>query len=98
MRAVKSNARKQNLGLTVPAATVQARRIADRIMPGAGVTVESKGSHDLDTDTPVIITTVTFPANMAATAKVALSLALTDLAGNIRQSDADSSITITRKK
>jgi hypothetical protein len=47
--------------LTVPKATAQARRIVDKLMPGAMATVESKLSHDLATDTPTVVTTVTFP-------------------------------------
>lgn len=84
--------------LTIPQATTQARRHVDRIMPGALATVESRLSHDLDTDTPLVITTVTFPANMAADSKTALSLALSRLAGNVKQADADSSIKITRER
>jgi hypothetical protein len=49
--------------LTVPQATSQARRHVDKIMPGVMATVESKLGHDLATDTPTVITTVTFPAN-----------------------------------
>lgn len=49
--------------LTITKATAQARRLVDKLMPGVGTTVESKGSWDLDTDTAIMITTVTFPAN-----------------------------------
>lgn len=48
--------------LTVAQATSQARRHVDRVMPGAMATVESKFSHDLATDTALVITTVTYPA------------------------------------
>lgn len=84
--------------LTIPQATRQARRHVDRLMPGAFATVESRGSWDLATDTAIVITTVTFPANMALTAKVDLGLALATLAGNIRQTNADSSIRFTRTR
>jgi hypothetical protein len=47
--------------LTVPKATAQARRHVDKLMPGVLATVDSKLSHDLKTDTPLVITTITFP-------------------------------------
>ena len=84
--------------LTIQKATSQARRHVDKLMPGVLATVESRLSHDLETDTPLVITTVTFPANMAATSKTALSLALATLAGNVKQTDADSSIRIVRER
>lgn len=96
MRTVKSRARKQNLGLTIPVATRQARKIVDQVMPGVMVTVESKGSHDLATDTPVIVTTVTFPRDCPGLGLLAADLML--LPGSITTSPADSSITVTRKK
>jgi hypothetical protein len=53
--------------LTVTKATSQARRHVDKIMPGVMATVDSRLSHDMATDTPTVITTVTFPANHPAT-------------------------------
>lgn len=76
---VKSNARKQNLGLTVVKATRDARRAADATMPGAHATVDSRRTHDLATDTPVIVTTITFPSN--DTRGYALYQALSDIPG-----------------
>lgn len=76
---VKSNARKQNLGLTVVKATRDARRAADATMPAAHVTVDSRRTHDLTTDTPVIVTTITFPSN--DTRGYALYQALSDIPG-----------------
>lgn len=94
---IRSNAkRKQNLGLTVTQATTQARRYVDKVMPGVGATVDSKSTWDVATDAQVIITTITFPAIVAATVKASFSLELAKLAGNIRQIDADSSIVVTR--
>jgi len=55
MRQTKTSA------LTVVKATSQARRYVDKLMPGVIATVESKLSHDLTTDTPTVITTITFP-------------------------------------
>jgi hypothetical protein len=98
MLNVKSRARKQNLGLTVAQATAQARRIADRVMPNAGVTVESRLSHDLATDTAIVITEITFPANTDLAGKVGLGVALHTLTGVAGQTSADSRITITRKR
>jgi hypothetical protein len=62
MRTVKSRARKQDTSLTVTKATSQARRHVDAIMPGVMATVESRYSYDLDTNTSLVITTITFPA------------------------------------
>lgn len=89
--------RTQNLGLTVPVATRQARKIVDRVMPGIGATVESKSSFDLKTDTAIIITRITFPAGRGEIFQVAAGL--TRLSGYIEDSVilADSSIVITRK-
>lgn len=47
--------------LTIKQATSQTRRHVDRIMPGVGATVDSRLSHDLASDTPTIITVITFP-------------------------------------
>ena len=93
---VTQKPRKQNLGLTVSQATSQARRIVNRIMPGAGATVDSRNCWDQVADVQVVITTVTFPAIIAATVKTALYIELATLAGNVRQTNADSSVTITR--
>ena len=93
MRAVKSKARKQDLGLTVPVATRQARAIADRLMPGQGVTVESRRSHDLTTDTPTIITHITFPETADASDA---ALTIEHLPGVLRSTWSTCSITITR--
>ena len=48
--------------LTVSKATAQAGRHVRSMMPGVGATVESRLSHDLATDTPTVVTTVTYPA------------------------------------
>jgi hypothetical protein len=95
MRTVKSNAKRQNVGLTVPVATRQARKIVDQVMPGVAATVESKLSHDLATDTATVVTTVTFPANLPAAKRFAVQANL--LTGRIGMVVADSSIVITRK-
>lgn len=95
LKAKSSNRNRQDLGLTVPVATRQARAIADRIMPGIMATVESRTSHDLATDTPVIITTIMFPRGHEARHLLVKTLASTLNPAGIR--DADSSIVITRK-
>lgn len=77
--SVKSNARKQDLGLTIVKATRDARRAVDATMPGAHATVDSRRTHDLTTDTAVIVTTVTFPSN--DTRGYALYQALLDIPG-----------------
>lgn len=89
----KSTARKQDLGLTVSKATSQARRIADRIMPNAGVTVESRTSWDPTTDVATVVTTVTYPRTWAYQT---LGEALGALPHVIDSVWADSSIVITR--
>jgi hypothetical protein len=95
MRTVKSNAKRQNLGLTVPVATRQVRKIVDAVMPGAMATVESKLSHDTVTDTATVVTTVTFPAGDLRAVFLYADLAhLSNRHGNMRY--ADSSIVIIR--
>jgi len=61
MTPVKSRARKQDLGLTISQATRNARKVVNATMPDAGATVDSRYDHDLATDTPTVITTITFP-------------------------------------
>ncbi len=96
MRTVKSNAKRQNVGLTVPVATRQARKIVDAVMPGVMATVESKLSYDLDGVTPTVVTTVTFPAGHPNALALFSDLSyLSNRHGNMRY--ADSSIVITRK-
>jgi len=95
MRTVKSNAKRQNVGLTVPVATRQARRIVDAVMPGVMATVESKLSHDLATDTATVVTTVTFPAGHPMLGFLAADLML--MPGSITTIPADSSIVVIRK-
>lgn len=82
--------------LTVPQATKQARRHVDRLMPGVMATVESKLSHDLDTNTPLVITTVTFPRNHEGRHLLVVNLAT--LAGFRSLIDDDSSIRMTRER
>ena len=83
--------------LTIQKATSQARRHVDRLMPGVMATVDSRLSHDLATDTPLIITTVTFPEHH--TNAVALMDALDVNLSGVRKLDAASaSLTITRTR
>lgn len=96
MRTVKSRAAKQNTGLTVTLATSQARKHVNAIMPDVLATVDSKLSHDLATDTPIVITTVTFPRGHEGISD--LRAALHSLPG-IRDIRTESSrITITRTR
>jgi hypothetical protein len=94
---IRSNTkRKQDLGLTVPVATRQARRIVDAVMPGVMVFVESKLSHDLANDVATVITTVSFPTGDLRAVFLFADLArLSNQHGEMRY--ADSSIVITRK-
>jgi hypothetical protein len=95
MLIAKSKARKQDIGLTVTQATRQARKIVNSglMMPGPFATVDSRKSADPVTLEPVIITTITFPANEHGAAL--LSIELLRLGGQMIV--ADSSITVTRK-
>lgn len=81
--------------LTIKQATGQARRHVDRIMLGVGATVESKLSHDLASDTPTIITVVTFPAGDLR--RVTLGMALRSLSGATARVES-SRITVTRTR
>lgn len=47
--------------LTLTQATTQARRHVDKLMPGAMTFVNSRLSHDLATDIPLVVTTISFP-------------------------------------
>lgn len=82
--------------LTIPQATKQARRYVDKLMPSVLATVESQGSWDLDTDTPIMITTVTFPHMHSAISE--LRAALRSLPGIRDMTTADSSIRFTRTR
>jgi hypothetical protein len=56
------NKPKNTVGLTIMQATTQARRIVDQTMPASAcATVVSRFSHDLNTDTATVVTTITFP-------------------------------------
>lgn len=94
MRAVKSKARNQITTLTVTKATSQARRHVDKLMPGVGATVDSRGSWDMESDRQVIITTITFPASQLAADL--LTIELLALPGQIGMRSTPESITITR--
>jgi hypothetical protein len=92
MRAVKSNARKQNTGLTVPQATREARRLTDKLMSGQGVTVESRHGA-LEAGTPTIVTHITYPETADASD---VALEVETLAGYLFSHWSTCSITITR--
>lgn len=82
--------------LSISKATQQARRHVNLFMPGVLATVESRLSHDLTTDTPLVITTITFPAGhpMVST----LATAAHSLVGFRSMVGADSSLVITRSR
>lgn len=96
-RTVKSRARKLGAGLTVAKATREARRVVDKVMPDANATVNSCFGHDLATDTPTVVTTITFPKS-GARAVLNLDSQLYRLTGWWGSRKADSSIVITRKR
>ena len=83
--------------LTIQKATSQARRHVDRLMPGVLATVDSRLSHDLETDTPLVVTTVTFPRGHAA--RHLLGAALTAMPNRFAPlAVGDSSIRVTRTR
>lgn len=94
--AAAKRASRKPAELTVVKATREARKIVNRVMPNVGVTVESKLSHDLTTDTPTVTTTITFPKSDARTVH-ALDSELYKLTGWWGSRKADSSIVVTRK-
>lgn len=96
MRSVKSRARKQSTGLTVTQATSQARRYVDKIMPGVAATVESRLSADAATLAPIVITSVTFPADAFAAGMLAAELQ--GLPGFITGQCGSNRLTITRAR
>lgn len=83
--------------LTVRTASAQVRRIVDRVMPKTAFpTVESRLGHDLSSDTPTVITVITFPENQPERLILAACLHAT-----LPQHDIDfdlSRITITRPR
>lgn len=82
--------------LTIKQATTQVRRYVDKLMPGVMATVESKGSYDLEADTALMITTVTFPAFHHN--RMGLKLAAEGLLHARSAVLADSSLVITRER
>lgn len=82
--------------LTVTKATQQARRHVDRIMPGVGATVESRLSHDLATDTPTVVTTISFPEGNAG--QHTLYAAISTLPGYLSRTNGPTYFTITRAR
>lgn len=87
--------------LTVTQATVQARRLVDRFMPGVMATVDSKLSHDLATDTPTVITTVTFPEYLSVDGHTnigVLSDGLDTLAGSRGVDVSPTRVIVTRER
>lgn len=95
MLKAKSNAKKQDLGLTISRATRDARRVVDRVMPGVNATVESRFGHDLDTDTPTVITEVTFPDGDLRRVELGMELrALSDASARVERAR----VVVTRKR
>lgn len=82
--------------LSVQKATNQARRIADRAMAGAMVSVSTRLGHDLATDTPLAITTISYPENHAG--EVLLGIGATRLAGVLKLDGDPSRLVITRDR
>lgn len=64
--------------LTISKATAQARRLVDKIMPGAMATVESKRSYDLAADRATIVTTITHPVHPSGSLMLYVKLQKTE--------------------
>lgn len=94
---VRSRAPKvaMTLPLQIATASRQVRKVVNRIMPGVNATVESRTSHDLETDTPTMITTITFPQDPDGASLLGTALhSLADKGMTV----ADCSIVIVRKR
>ena len=82
--------------LTITKATSQARRIADRVMTGAMVSVSTRLGHDLDTDTALTITTVSYPEGHAG--ETLLGIGAMRLAGVLKLDGDPTRLVITRDR
>lgn len=82
--------------LSVQKATSQVRRIVDNVMAGAMVSVSTRLSHDLATDTPLAVTVVSYPAGHAGEALMAMRAMR--LAGTVKLDGSDSRLVITRDR
>ena len=96
MLKAKSNAKKQDLGLTISRASRDARRIVDKMMPGVNATIESRTGYDLAGDFATVVTTITFPLDHPARHLLVVNLAAIDEDATIV--DTCSRIVITRKR
>lgn len=93
---VKSRAPKMPAPRSIPVATRQARQIVDRIIPGVGATVESRSTATADLD-PIMVTTITIPAETTRTNRLELLAGLTALGAEVAIHES-SRIVITRKR
>ena len=84
--------------LTTSKATSQAASRVRQLMAGALITAQSRASWDLATDTQLVVTTVTYPAELSARA-VDARAALMRMAGvrKVEISGAAGYMTITRE-
>jgi len=89
-RSVKSGSKKVS---PVVKATREARAIVDKMMPGAGATVESKLSYDLAADVSTVVTTITFSETTDASDVACWA---ERAPGVIRSTWSTCSITVTR--
>lgn len=82
--------------LSTSKATSQVRRIVDAVMAGAMATVDTRMSHDLATDTPLAITTVSYPAGHSG--EVLLGMRALRLAGVLKLDGDPCRLVITRDR
>jgi hypothetical protein len=95
-RTVNSSGRKTDAGLTVAKATREARRVVDKVMSDANATVDSRLGYDLATDTPTMVTTITFPEGQPG--RHTLYARITLLPGYLARIGDSARIVITRKR
>ena len=82
--------------LTVQKATSQARRIVGDLMTGAMVSITTRLTHDLATDTPLAVTTVSYPEGHAS--ETLLGIRATRLKGVVKLDGDPSRLVIIRDR
>lgn len=82
--------------LTITKATSQARRLVSAAMAGSMTSVSSRLSHDLDTDTPLMVTVVSYPAGHAG--ETLLAISAMRLKGAVKIDGETSRLVITRDR
>lgn len=82
--------------LTVQKATSQVRRIVADVMAGTMASVSTRLTHDLATDTPLAVTTVSYPEGHAG--ETLLGIRATRLKGVVKLDGDPSRLVIIRDR